>query len=78
MNRSQRIVLVIAAAALALTIDRALTASAVQGGWFGYAPGTGELFTPGGMEPGRQVLVRLVLLLTWTLVAVRLLRDDPA
>ena len=74
MNRSQRVVLVIAGAALTLTVDRAYSASSIDGGWFGYAPNTGEVFSP-GIEPGRQVLVRLALLLVWTLISVRLLRD---
>jgi hypothetical protein len=75
VNRSQRIVLVIASAALAITIDRAFSASSLEGGWFGYAPNTGADFSP-GIEPARQALVRLALLIAWTLISVRLLRDE--
>lgn len=74
MNRSQRIVLVVALAVLALVVDRAFLASSVQGGWYGYAANT--VFSPAGMEPGRQVLLRLFLLLSWTLLSMRLLRDE--
>ncbi len=75
MNRSQRIVLVIAVAALAVSLDRAYLVSEQGGGWFGYAPNTDVVFTP-GVDPGRQILIRLALLITWTLISVRLLRDQ--
>jgi hypothetical protein len=74
MNRAQRIILVIAAAVLALVVDAAVTVSAVDGGWYGYAPGTAAMLLP-GVDAGRQVLVRLALLAAWTLLALRLLAD---
>jgi hypothetical protein len=54
VNRAQRLVLVVAAAALALAVDHAITES----------------------TSGRQLLVRLALLLAWTLLSLRLLRPD--
>lgn len=75
MNRSQRIILVIAAAALALVLERAIFVSSMDGGWFGYAPNSGEVFAP-EIEVRRQVLARLGLLIAWTLLSLRLLRED--
>jgi hypothetical protein len=74
MNDRQRIVLVVAAATLAISIDRAVISSAAGGSWFGYAPNTDVVFTP-GIDPGRQLLIRLALLAAWSLLAMRLLRD---
>jgi hypothetical protein len=74
VNRDQRVVLVVAAAALCVAIDHATTRASE--GWFGYAPGTGEVFRP-GLEGGQLLLIRAVLVIAWTLVSLRLLRTRP-
>jgi hypothetical protein len=48
--------------------------NAGEGGWFGYVPGTSQLFVPGGrLGPGASLVLWLALIAVWAVVAIWLL-----
>jgi len=71
----QRVVLVVAFAALLQVLGGWVTDRGRQGGWFGYAPLTGVIGAPGTMSPSAAALVDLGLVVVWAAVSLLLLRS---
>jgi hypothetical protein len=80
LSTAQRVVVVVALG-LALGIVASYLASlGTRGGWYGYAPLSGQLFQPQLMgEPGwLRLIIWLAAISLWAFASVRVLRHSPA
>lgn len=81
VNRAQRHVVVIAvglALAVCASATNRLVSGTGDGGWFMYAPDSGQPFLPSGdATVVRQSLVWLGAVVCWAIVAWRIHRDHP-
>ena len=72
LNHAQRVVLVVALAALCVAIDGYVASR--SSAWFGYAPNTGAVFDPDGGKT-RVLVVRVALAVAWAAAGVVILRS---
>jgi hypothetical protein len=80
LNRSQRVVLVVAIGVLLVVGTVALTQewNRSEGGWFAYAPNTAVAFSRGSSWPiWRDALTWCVATAVWCVAGVYLLRTTP-
>ena len=76
LNRAQRVVLVIALAAVLLVVrDQIVHASAFASGWTMYTPNGGVLSPPGAWEPSHERYLTIAFVVLWALVSAVVLRD---
>lgn len=73
LNLSQRVVLVVALAALCVAVDG--FAASRPSGWFAYAPNTGEVFDPDGGRKLKLLGMRFALMVAWATSSLFLLRS---
>jgi hypothetical protein len=73
LNFAQRVVLVVALAAVCVAIDGYVASR--SSAWFGYAPNTGAVFDPDGGK-AKVLGVRLALAVAWAAVSILLLRSS--
>ena len=79
LSTAQRVVVVVALG-LALGIVASYLASlGTRVGWYGYAPLSGQLFQPPGLdEPGwLRLIIWLAAISLWAFASVRVLRQSP-
>jgi hypothetical protein len=76
LNKSQRIVVVIAIGLAIGTLGSYLVNLGSGLGWYAYAPLTNGLFAPRGLHAWLRVIIWLVLIGAWALGSIRVLRPS--
>jgi hypothetical protein len=79
LSTAQRVVIVVALGLALGIVASYLATLATRGGWYGYAPLSGQLFQPPGLgEPGwLRLIIWLAAISLWAFASVRVLRQSP-